>query len=129
LRLVPLDVSVRAAAIWAQVSTNILISATLADLTDGTFRYARHCVGFPEAPELRVETPFSLATQQLVYVTGADKPQADKGVYSFEELLELLHATEGRALVLFTSRAELDWAAERLTSLWASGQFPYQVLV
>lgn len=129
LSLVPLDVSTRAKALWQQPSTNILLSATLADLTDGSFNYARACVGFPDAPEMRVETPFSPATQQLVYITKADREQAEKGIYSFEELVDLLLATEGRALVLFTSRTELDWAAAKLTNMWASGAFPYQVMV
>lgn len=129
LRLVPMDVSTRAKNIWAPVDTSIMISATLTDQTDGTFRYARECVGFPAAPEMRIDTPFSLATQQMVYVTSANRPRAEKGIYSFEELVDLLIATEGRALVLFTARSELDWAAEKLMSMWASGAFPYQVMV
>lgn len=129
LRLVPLDVSPRARAIWEGVRSSILISATLTDLTDGSFRYARECVGFPDGPEVTVESPFSLETQQLIYITKGDRPQAEKGVYSFDELVDLLRVTEGRALALFTSRVELDWAAEQLTHLWASGQFPYRIMV
>lgn len=129
LRLVPLDVSARAKNLWAMVDTSILISATLTDQTDGSFRYSRECVGFPAGPELTIDTPFELATQQLAYITSANRPQAEKGVYSFEELVDLLLTTKGRALVLFTARSELDWAANELMSMYASGAFPYPVLV
>lgn len=131
IRLVPLDVSTRAKAIWGSGNsqTNVLLSATLTDLTDGSFRYARQCIGFPEGPELNVDTPFSLQTQQLVYITPANRELVEDARYSFSELLDLIQVSRGRALVLFTSRKELDWAAEQLTALKHMGHFPYQLLV
>jgi ATP-dependent DNA helicase DinG len=131
IRLVPLDVSQRAKAIWGVPGsqTNVLLSATLTDLTDGSFRYARECVGFPDSPELKVSTPFSYAEQQLVYVTPANREQVDGARYSFSELIDLINVTRGRALVLFTSRKELDWAAEQLLQLRAMGHFQHRVLV
>lgn len=129
LRLVPLDVSARAKAIWAEVRSCVLLSATLTDLTDGSFKYARQCVAFPDGPEVDVNSPFSLSTQQLIYITKADREPADLGVYSFEELVDLLLVTKGRALVLFTARKELDWAAQKLLQMRATGHFPYKVLV
>lgn len=130
LKLVPLDVSARAKKLWEQPSTNVMISATLADLTDGSFKYAKECVGLPkETPELHVSSPFDMTTQQIVYVTSGEGEPAEKGFYSFEELYASLLASKGRALVLFTSREELDWAAEKLMSLFATGEFPYPVFV
>lgn len=130
LKLVPLDVSVRAKQLWVQPSSNILISATLADLTNGTFDYAKECVGLAkETPEMHVTSPFAMDTQQIVYVTKGEGEPAEKGVYSFEELYASLLASKGRALVLFTAREELDWAAEKLMSLFATGEFPYPVFV
>lgn len=132
LRMVPLDVSPRAKAIWQGVRTSILISATLTDLTDGSFRYARECVGFPAGKEVRVGTPFSLQTQQLVYVTPANRERIEdipNSQFSFSELVDLLNVSRGRALVLFTSRAELDWAARELLQLRNLGMFNYPVLI
>lgn len=129
IRLVPLDVSQKAKAIWANVKTNIMISATLTDLTDGSFKYAKTCVGFPEATELRVGTPFNLQEQQLIYITRGQGTQVEGARYDFNELIQLIHASQGRALVLFTSRKELDWAAEKMQRMRALGHFPYTLLV
>jgi ATP-dependent DNA helicase DinG len=133
IRLVPLDVSARARFIWEGVKTPVLLSATLTDLTDPSnpFRYARECVAFPPGKEIRVESPFDLKTQQLIYVTaGQDEPADVKGAqFSFNELLRLVEASKGRALVLFTSRKELDWAASQARFAQAQGLFPYRILV
>lgn len=129
LRLVPLDVSTRAKQVWRENRTNILVSATLTDLTDGTMRYARESVGFPDGRELKVGTPFALADVQRVYVTSGKGTKVEGAQYSFEELVELLKVSKGRALVLFTSRAELDYAALMLRGLYSRGEFPYRVLV
>jgi Rad3-related DNA helicase len=131
IRLVPLDVSAKAKALWGKegAQTNILLSATLTDLTDGSFRYARECIGFPHSPELNVDTPFQLAQQQLVYVTPANHEQVEGARYSFSELLDLINVSRGRALILFTSRKELDWAAEQITRLKHMGHFQYPLYV
>lgn len=132
IRLVPLDVSQKVKSLWGKPGgqTNILLSATLTDLTDGTFRYARECIGFPDGPEIDVNSPFNLQEQQLVYITPANrKDKVDGAQYSFSELLDLIQASRGRALILFTSRKELDWATEQLQYMKALGHFPYQLLV
>jgi len=131
IRLVPLDVSTRAKALWGKEGgqTNILLSATLTDLTDGSFRYARECVGFPAGPELRVGSAFDMAQQQLVYITPANRKREEGAQYSFSELLDLIMAARGRSLVLFTSRKELDHATEQLQFMRNMGSFPYQLLV
>ena len=131
IRLVPLDVSTRAKAIWGKEGgqTNILLSATLTDLTDGTFRYARECVGFPAGPELDVDSPFDRKTQQLVYITPGNRDRVEGAQYSFSELLDLIHAARGRSLILFTSRRELDYATEQIQYMRNMGHFPYTLLV
>lgn len=129
IRMVPLDISAKAKNIWAGIKTSILISATLTDLTDGSFRYARQCIAFPDGREIKVETPFSMATQQLVYISPADRELVDGARYSFGELVDIINASRGRALILFTSRAELDWAARELLQLRALGHFDYPVFV
>jgi ATP-dependent DNA helicase DinG len=129
LRLVPLDVSTRAKTVWKENRTNIMVSATLTDLTDGTLKYARESVGFPEGRELKVGTPFALSDVQRVYLTSGRGDKIEGAQYSFEELVALLKVSKGRALVLFTSRVELDTAAMMLRALYNSGEFPYRVLV
>lgn len=131
IRLVPLDVSARAKALWGKEGgqTNILLSATLTDLTDGSFRYARECIGFPAGPELKVGTPFKMDEQQVIYMTPANREQVDGARYSFSELMDLINVSRGRALILFTSRAELDWAVEQVQMMKNMGHFPYQLLV
>jgi ATP-dependent DNA helicase DinG len=131
IRLVPLDVSAKAKQLWGKEGgqTNILLSATLTDLTDGSFRYARECIGFPHSPELNVDTPFQLQTQQLIYVTPANRELVEGARYSFSELLDLINVARGRSLILFTSRKELDWAAEQITKLKHMGHFQWPLYV
>lgn len=134
LRFVPLDISPKSANIWKLVDTPVMLSATLTDLTDGSFKYARTCVAFPAGAELRVASPFDMAQQQLVYITPAQLPKIDQEVrgaqFSFDELVNLLKASRGRSLVLFTSRAELDWTAQRLKMYQKlSKDLPYNVYV
>jgi Rad3-related DNA helicase len=131
LRLKPMDVSTRAQYMF-QNKTNILVSATLTDLTDGTFKYAKACIGFPAGKEIRVSTPFSPETQQLIYMTPAKGQRVDhlRGAqFSIQELIDVLNAAQGRSLVLFTSREELDWASSEIRNLSNMGLFKYPVLI
>jgi Rad3-related DNA helicase len=131
LRLKPMDVSTRAQYLFHN-KTNILVSATLTDLTDGTFKYAKACIGFPAGKELRVTTPFTPATQQMIYMTPATGQRVDhlRGAqFSLDELVSLLNAAQGRSLVLFTSREELDYASSEVRNLANMGLFNYPVLI
>lgn len=132
LRLRPLDVAGRAQTLW-HTRSSIVVSATLTDLTDGSFRYAKACIGFPPAAkELRVTTPFALETQQKFYMTSGKGKRVDhlRGAqFDFSEMESAINAARGRSLVLFTSREELDWASQEFRSLQSMGRFPYPILV
>lgn len=130
LSVVPLDISAKAQAIW-QGRTCVIMSGTLMDLTDGSFRYATTSLGFKDYKEISTDSPFEHQAQQLVYVTPALKQKVElKGAqFSMDELIDLITAARGRSLVLFTSRAELDYAASYVRELAASGQFPWKLLV
>ena len=130
LSVVPLDVSEKAKMIWAS-RTCVLMSGTLVDLTDGTFRYVTTSLGFDKYEVISTDSPFKHATQQLVYVTPGLRQKADiKGAqFSLDELVDLITAARGRSLVLFTSRAELDYAAQEVRQLIAQGKFPWRLLV
>lgn len=129
LRMVPLDVSLKASNIWKTTNSSILLSATLADLTDGSFKYARRCVGFPNGPEINVTSPFDYATKQLIYITKANGQKVENAQYCLEELVALVKAVDGRSLILFTAKKELEAAAEALRSLRFKKQFDYKILV
>lgn len=129
LRLTPLDVSYKAMNIWKQPSTSILLSATLTDLTDGTFTYARKCVGFPNGPEISVSSPFDYQTKQLIYVTTGEGKKVDGGQYCLDELVSLVQISNGRSLILFTAKKELEFASKALHLMQINNKFPYKILV
>jgi len=129
IRMIPLDISSKAAAIWEQADSNILTSGTLRDPVDNSFRYAKASLGFPEAKELVVETPFDFRKNQLVYVTPASQRPTEDTVFSMNELTQLIGATKGGTLVLCTSKRELKIVAEQLRAMKAGGSFPYNIYV
>lgn len=130
LSVVPLDISQKAKMIWEDRSC-VLMSGTLMDLTENSFRYATTSLGLTDYKEISTDSPFKHDTQQLVYVTDGTRQKVDVNgaQFAMDELLELITAANGRSLVLFTSRAELDYVAAHVRQLVASGVFPWRVLV
>lgn len=131
IEFVPLDISKRASDIWKNVQSSILLSATLRDLTDGSFTYARRCVGFPDGPEIDVASPFDYQTKQLIYKTEAKGTKTEGAQYDMQELLDLIFAVNGRSLILFTAKKELEYADKILSQYKKhyGDKFPYQLLV
>jgi DNA polymerase-3 subunit epsilon/ATP-dependent DNA helicase DinG len=85
----------------------VLTSATLS--TEGHFQYLRQRVGLEESRDLLVGSPFDYARSTLVLVPQ-DMPEPGAAGYrpALERtVLDLCRASEGRALVLFTSYAAL----------------------
>ncbi len=131
ISVVPLDISSLATDIWRGRRV-ALLSATLRDMTDGTFRYVAASLGIGQHNEITVAAPFDYANVQKVYVTTGQRsvvPDIQGARYSFEEMVDLINAAKGRTLVLFTARAELEDAAHRLNQLAAEGKFNYPLLV
>jgi DNA polymerase-3 subunit epsilon/ATP-dependent DNA helicase DinG len=85
----------------------ILTSATLS--TEGHLQYLRQRVGLEESRELLVGSPFDYARSTLVLVPQDLPEPGEPGYQSTLEraVLGLCRASEGRALVLFTSYAAL----------------------
>lgn len=129
LRVIPLDISNKAKGIWDQ-RKSVLMSGTLMDLTDGTFKFATTSLGFSNFKEVSTGSPFDHQAQQLVYITPATQPKVDlKGAqFSLEEMVDLIRAAKGRSLILFTAKAELDVAVSYVRQLVAAGDFPWTVL-
>lgn len=131
ISVIPMDISKQAQNIW-KGRTCILMSATLRDLTDNSFRYLKSSLGFEAQTELILSTVFDLKTKQITYVTPgtkggyeeiADVPGAR---YNYQEMIDLIHAANGRTLVLFTARRELEDAAEYIRNY---GGIAHKILV
>ena len=93
----------------------ILTSATLT--TDGRFDYLRERLQTWDADELTVGSPFDYKSSTLLYLP-TDIPEPNQPYYQKtveEALIRLCQATEGRALVLFTSYYQLRATARAIT--------------
>lgn len=105
----PLDVSgLLRAEVFDQTRTTILTSATLT--IDGSFDYIVDRLGLESAIRLPLGSPFDHERSTLVYMAD-DMPEPNSQNYQSavsSTLIELLTATEGRALVLFTSHGALQ---------------------
>ncbi|MEX2246480.1 MAG: helicase C-terminal domain-containing protein [Dehalococcoidia bacterium] len=88
----------------------VLTSATLT--TEGSFRYIRHRLGLEDARELALGSPFDFRSSTLI-LAPEDMPEPDQPGYAAavqSALIELVTASEGRALALFTSHSALNTA-------------------
>jgi ATP-dependent DNA helicase DinG len=129
IRANAIDVASRASRIWESVNSSILISATLKDLTTGNFKYFERSVGVRNCEEIIVKSPFSMDEQQLVYVSPQTYPPEDGTVFSVEEIVDTVTASQGRSLILFTSRRDIRMAEQELNRYKAAGRFPYTMYV
>jgi ATP-dependent DNA helicase DinG len=94
----------------------ILTSATLT--TDNRFDFIRERLHTWDADELTVGSPFDYKRSTLLYVP-TDIPEPNQPYYQKtveQALVALCRATEGRALVLFTSYYQLRSTAQSLTN-------------
>lgn len=128
IRIVPIDLSARSTEIWSRAKSTIFMSATLEDLTTGDFKYFKRSLGVGETRDVRVESPFA-KEQQLVYLTSKEYPSEEGTVFSVEEIVKSVNATNGRSLILFTSRRDLEMTEQALLQYKIAGQFPYPMLV
>src|SRR3546814_19468992 len=89
----------------------IFTSATLA--VDGHFNHIATRLGLEDPHELLAPSPFDWASQALCYLPpGLPQPSArDYTAAIAEVLLPVLHASQGRAFVLFASTRALRAAA------------------
>lgn len=101
--------------LWQQKESVVMASATLT--TSGSFKYVRGRLNATDVQELVVGSPFDYANSTLLYLaTDIPEPQLrleyQKGVE--RGLIDLCTATRGRALVLFTSYAQLRQTANAI---------------
>lgn len=124
-----IDISQRASKIWESVYSTIFLSATLEDLTTKNFDYFKRSLGIRNAREIKVESPFTMDRQQLVYISDKKYEAEDSTVFSVKEIVESVNASDGRSLILFTSRFDMEMAVEALNQQKVAGNFPYTMLV
>jgi DNA polymerase-3 subunit epsilon/ATP-dependent DNA helicase DinG len=101
--------------LWHAKESIVLTSATLT--TAGEFEYVRGRLHADEADELAVGSPFDYETSTLLYVVNdIPEPPARLEYQKAVEkaLVSLCTATRGRALVLFTSYAQLKLTAQAI---------------
>ena len=111
----PLDVApLMREKIRAQKCAWIFTSATLA--IGDCFDHFSHRMGLDEPRTARWDSPFDFPHQALLYVPhGLPNPNSpDYTTAVVESAIRILHASRGRAFLLFTSHRALQEAAERL---------------
>jgi len=109
-------------SLYKKVENVIFTSATLT--TVGNFDYVRSRLGVQDALEAAYPSHFDFSAQSLLYIPRDMPPPGDT---SFPHalatrILDLLHRTRGRALVLFTSYNNLNKVFDFL-----SGRLPYTI--
>jgi ATP-dependent DNA helicase DinG len=100
--------------LWHEKRSVILTSATLT--THGEFNYIRDTLTADEADELAVGSPFDYETAALLYIANdIAEPNAHEYQGQLDRaLINLCQASGGRALVLFTSYAQLKRTAKNI---------------
>ncbi len=125
LRNAPIDVGGTLGALFGEgAPPAVLCSATL--VAGGSFAHLKARLGIQKARELILPPVFNHQTQMRYYLprTPLDPKRREFTDQVTTELLGLLRASEGRALVLFTSYEQLRAVAEHLR-----GKLPYTLLV
>ena len=108
--------------------TSLLLSATLT--TDGgRFDYCANQLGLPNYDTFDVGSPFDFPRQARLYIPAhiPEPTQANKeawGSMSIAEIGDLINASDGRALILFTSTKQMKLAYDHLAP-----RLPYTCLV
>jgi ATP-dependent DNA helicase DinG len=120
MRTAPVDIApFMQAWVWDSVETAVLMSATLSSGVnrDGSkdFTYMKRALGLWDAFTVDVGTPFDLNRQGLMYVPKPTiaSPKSNYGAwmtFAGAVTMELIEASKGGALLLFTSRTAMKAA-------------------
>jgi len=105
--------------IWHTKAGVILTSATLT--TNSEFTYIRNILGADEANELAVGSPFDYENAALLYISN-DIAEPHTNEYQNQlsrTIINLCRASMGRALILFTSYAQLKRTSKSISSALA----------
>ena len=102
--------------LWHEKRCVILTSATLT--THGEFEYIRSILSADEADELALGSPFDYESAALLFIANdISEPNAPDYQHQLDKtLVQLCKASGGRALVLFTSYAQLKRTSKSISS-------------
>ena len=106
--------------IWHSKTSVIITSATLT--TNGEFNYIRNTLGSEDANELALGSPFDYENAALLYLCN-DIAEPHTNEYQFQlnkTIITLCRASMGRALVLFTSYAQLKRTSKSISGSLAT---------
>ncbi len=102
--------------LWREKTSVILTSATLT--TTGEFDYLRGRLNAQDAYELALGSPFDYETAAMVYMANDIPEPSDRNGHQRAvetSLISLCRATNGRALVLFTSYDQLKRTSQAIS--------------
>src|SRR5688572_6790614 len=122
LRASPIDVAgLLQDKLFEEVPTVVLTSATLS--SGGNFNFIRDRLGLDTADDLIAESTFDYERQAILYLPPKmpDPRSNEWAAAAADEVLKILHATEGRAFVLSTSFAGMQSLFE---NVWAEVDYP-----
>ena len=102
--------------LWHEKRCVILTSATLT--THGVFEYIRSILSADEADELALGSPLDYESAALLFIANdISEPNAPDYQHQLDKtLVQLCKASGGRALVLFTSYAQLKRTSKSISS-------------
>jgi ATP-dependent DNA helicase DinG len=102
--------------LWHEKRCVILTSATLT--THGEFGYIRNTLSADEADELALGSPFDYEDAALLFIANdiAEPSSPDYQRQLDQTLVQLCKASGGRALVLFTSYAQLKRTSKNISN-------------
>lgn len=122
LKIAPVEVATfLKRALWDE-TPSIVMSATLSTGRDrrgnGDFSYIRRTLGIQDADAVDVGTPFDLNRQGLMFIPASQVPTPKQYAawsgYAVQTTLNLIDASKGGALLLYTSRKAMQAAYEDL---------------
>jgi ATP-dependent DNA helicase DinG len=112
--------------LWSQVSSAILMSATLS--VDGDFRYIQERLGLGKTAEFRATTPFDYDKQSGIFIPKDAVPAKDqKGSWEVQlnsTITDLVSVIDGRTMLLFTSRTSMRDTYEQVAEMLEDKGFP-----
>lgn len=101
--------------LWHTKSSIVVTSATLT--ANGDFHYLRSVLGADEADELSLGSPFDYENAALLFIANdIGEPHTNEYQHQLNKaIINLCIATEGRALILFTSYAQLKRTSKAIS--------------
>lgn len=125
MKIAPVDVApFLKRALWDE-TPSVVMSATLSTGKDRRgqkdFRYIKRTLGLYDADAVDVGTPFDYTKQGMLFVPDPSVPSPKDAVkwarWSVQTTLDMINASKGGALLLYTSRKAMEGAHQILAEI------------